>query len=706
MADKLRNSHSYHLLSGINQKASKYEMSTAHFLDIRNLDFDVPNALQKRPGSTFAIGADNGTTGPIKTIFEFSKLTGESYIITASDTALFYLASGGMTLLDPGWNNGQPVDMLTFVNYAWMANGQKWKKFDGASATPVGLPISPKTQGNTVTGFTFYVTNDLTFELNNRSGTTFMLVGGATHVMKGVSWMARGVYLAYSYVRSDGYYSPVDFFGTARNLIQTRVNESQEYFGANFGAGEGGTYANFVGGITIPAGQGISAIALWVAVDTVGIGSSVENIPGVGIARAGNMGYVTDSTTGVFHYLSYTLKPTADTSRFWLYTLVPGASLFLIEHNNFGVGTSFPPVYGTTFIFGNFSSFDSVPTPTLGWSGMTSDFFSSYTPKYIEMNQNTMFIAGFSSQPSAIKFSEVGGPEVYFPENSIEVRTNDGDRVTGQKAFNNQMLFTKEHSFAKLIGDNANNYQLVEISTEFGCLSNNSMVIKDQTIYWLDRKGILEYNGAGWKIVSDAVEGIFRRMNLAAAKENAVGIHHLYRNQLWWGIPVDGSTQNNMTVVYDYLVGGWTFFDGFNPSSFGYVKGALSKPTVWRGDYSGMLHFTGESFFSDSGRAITCLALSAFEGAGGENQTTLWRRFFLDVATASGLTGQIKGQVFSNYDTSTVQATFSTYQDQFQTRVEMGVQGKAIAAQISHCSASLPLLVNGFGWAERPLRNV
>jgi hypothetical protein len=264
----------------------------------------------------------------------------------------------------------------------------------------------------------------------------------------------------------------------------------------------------------------------------------------------------------------------------------------------------------------------------------------------------------------------------------------------------------KEKSFHKLLGNSADTYDLVEISDQYGCLSNKAVVQVKQSLFWLDRKGILEYNGASFDIISTPVEGIFRRMNISAAKENAVAVHHIYRSQIWFGIPVDGSTTNNFTVVYDYSVGGWTFFDGFNPSTYTFAKGALNKPTVWRGDYSGLVHYMGESFYSDSGQAITCMSQSRFQNNGGENQTTIWRRYFMDMATASGVTGVINGTIFTNYDSSTVQGTFAIYQNQFQTRAEMGVQGKAIGVQISHCSASLPLLINGYAWATRGLRNV
>ena len=42
MADNKPTSAFYNLLGGINQKASEYAVGRAQFLDIRNMDFDVP----------------------------------------------------------------------------------------------------------------------------------------------------------------------------------------------------------------------------------------------------------------------------------------------------------------------------------------------------------------------------------------------------------------------------------------------------------------------------------------------------------------------------------------------------------------------------------------------------------------------------------------------------------------------------------------
>jgi hypothetical protein len=673
MADQKHTTNFYENMGGVNNKSSEYSVEKAQFLYLYNLDFDVPNALQKRPGSTQSIGAN--TSGPINSLFEFVKLTGESYVIAGTDTAMFYKSGTSLTVLDPGWNNGQSTDMLTFVNKLWMANGQYFKSWSGLGATAqtAGLPCSY---------------NSATF-FKLSSGATGWLVGGATMgaVLGGAagSYLLRGVYVAYSYVRQDGYYGPADILSSARNIISAgRIfTEGGEWFDD----------IPLTHGFTAPA-SGISAIAVWVGVDSIAQASTnYENIPGIGRKQVGDLGWYTSTGVPIGQYMSVTLKPTANLGRFHLYTLLsPGT---LISDTGSWAFTLRP----------NFNSYTGIATGGFAFTGMNFCWFDTNTPKYIEVNQNSMFMSGFSNAPSTIWFSELGTPESIEPENSFEVRTNDGDRIFGHKAFNNTVLVFKQNSFHKVIGDSPENYELVEMSGEYGCISDKTVVEYQEKLMWLDQKGVVEFNGVGWIIKSTPVEDMFRRMNLNAAKEKACAVHHLYRNQIWFGIPIDESTTNNLTVVYDYLVDAWTYFAGYNPASYAFVQSGLTKPTVWRGDYSGMIYYHGESFFGDNGQGITCLAMPHWDKH-KENETWIWRRFFMDIATATGLTGQITGKLYSDYNQSTVMGTFAMYQNSFQSRAEVGVMGKAVTAEVAHYSASLPLLINGYSWAKRFLRNV
>ncbi len=669
MADTKPSESNYNLLGGVNEKASQYSTDQSQALNLRNLDFDVPNAWSKRPGSTQWVSPN--TSGPITSLFEFIKLDGSSYLVAGSDTAMFYVAAHAYTLLDSGWTNGQPADMLTFVNKLWIANGQNFKSWNGTSAIPAGLLIQ---SGVVVPGGSLYqfVTTQST-HISVFGMTMQAISTGLTAGAKSILWSM------YAYVRSDGYFSPASYGGIT--AFGTRPPSVMSPFEGQTGSGWfAATLGNYGNGVTItidgftaPSGHGITALGLFLYVDTF----------------TGLTGAVTQMFLDPSGHMIAGSRPDSDPSRFLLFTLAP-------------LGTTRLSISGVTLPW-NLLSISLAP-----FSLMTFDWFSTYTPKYIDVNNNTMFMSGFSAAPSGVWFSELGNPEVIQPDAEIEVRTNDGDRIYGHKAFNDSVIVIKEGSLWQIIGDSADNYQLVQLSSKYGGISNNSMVEYNKAgarLIWLDRKGIVEYNGASTDIISTPVEDTFRTMNLAAAKENAVGVNHHYRNQVWFGIPVNGSTKNNLTVVYDYLVGAWTFFDGFSPSSFAFAQQSLSKPTVFRGDYSGVVHYHHESFFGDNGAGITCLAFTRFDH-NKPNETWLWRRFFLDMATATGATGQVRGQVFSNYDQSTIQATFAMYQDQFQTRAEMGVMGKAAAVQFSHASASLPLLINGFSWTKRFLRSI
>ena len=646
----------YNNFGGINEKASEYTTQNSQALSLKNIDFYVPNAWQKTPGSTQAIG--NGTSGAIRSLFEFEKLSGESWIISGSNQEL--LINNGVTgwsSISSGWTNGQAEDALAFVDKAWVANGQYCISFDGTDVRSQGLPAP-------ITGISG-------FNYGNAVSTISVMGATMESVATGASKMAFA-YGAYRYVRDDGYYGPLVFTDNAKVISPWTYGISPADWLGSTGGNYGDNVTMIVQGFSVPANSGATAIAFYMALDVFGRGQD----PSIGQLSGVNDYSISNSK----------LNTSLDTSKFKFVTLLP---------------------LNTTVVYVNgISSWTESVEGNTSFSGMIHNYFATYTPKFIELNNNRLFMSGFSTSPSLTWFSETGEPEVVNETSFFEARTNDGDRITGTKQFQNQLLLFKQRSFHKLIGTTEANYELVELSTEYGCLSNKAIVEYNNHLMFLDKEGLVEYNGADYKIVSTPIEDTMRTLNVSAALDKAVGVHYIERNQVWFGIPVGDSTENNLTVVYDYLLDAWTFVDGFNPRAFAPIKQGLNKSTVWYGDYSGSVQYMSPSFYSYNGTAFTCLIQTGFDAPDGQDVTNMFRRLFLDVNTASGATGAIDVEVFKDYNKSSIQQTFTIYQSQFQTRQEFGVMAKSVGFKMYHSSPSLPLLVNGYDVQRRYLRKV
>lgn len=322
-------------------------------------------------------------------------------------------------------------------------------------------------------------------------------------------------------------------------------------------------------------------------------------------------------------------------------------------------------------------------------------------PTFMEIHQNSMFLAGISATPSTLWFSELANPEKIQPDYNFEVRTNDGDKIRALKSLGSQLVVFKENSFHKVVGDNPTNYELVEISTEYGALSDRAVATVDGTAYFIDPKGIVKYDGSSWKIISDRMEQTFRRMNLSSARNNCLAAHYSFRNQIWFMFPIDSATQNNVAVIYDYKADAWFKFEGFNASSLVQMEAGLGTKSLFYGGYSGMISHFSPSFLSDNGTAFSLIAQPRFDQPQGRNNTALFRRLWLDSDPVSGLTGTIDVTILKNMSNTGI-TTMSIYQSQFQSRLEFGVAAKAIGFIFSHRHASLPCTINGWVVGHNP----
>jgi hypothetical protein len=355
-------------------------------------------------------------------------------------------------------------------------------------------------------------------------------------------------------------------------------------------------------------------------------------------------------------------------------------------------------LFGTTTTAASNSTFNDPGYPLTARVQSDAQYFT-LAPKYLEIYNNQLFMAGFSAFPSTVHWSQIGEPEGVEPDFNAEFRTNDGDRITGLRPYSGSLVVTKERSFHRITGDNPDNFLLQEVSDQYGCISNRAIIQFEDNLYFLDAKGIVEYNGANVKVVSNKVEDIFSRMNLAAARDNAVAVHFRQNNEIWFGIPV-GSTINNTIVVFDYLAQAWTTYEGLNVSNLFTAKGSLDQKVPFYGGYTGSVSYFGTTLPNDNGSVITYMILPPFMAPAGQTTESQWRRFYLNVDPVLGFTQPITINLRTNYGT-TIQATRTMYQAPYQSRIDFGLSSRSIQAEVISASASFPIKINGYAFTRR-----
>ncbi len=683
---------SFQNLGGISNKISPYLVQQTEFTNLVNVDFQQPGSLTKRWGSTMYVGTTLSTK--ITGAYEFVQnqglnnltagvsqiiVTGQStaYLQTGYSLTPFYnyfgftntiISSGGTSVVRNFINGIYALgntficggtywyDFENYANYLWGTNGQNIWKYTGASAYFFSLPAP------------------------NREFISATFIVNGTGVATGMTGI---------YYYAGGYVNLRNYFGTPQLI-----------------ADDGATTQpvnSFADPITTAGATNVKMFFDWPPGTTYGYNVGY-GITGTAIYRAGPFGTYTP-----VNERTYTLVSNPFISL--------GATTF--TDNNIPTSATLAPTS-----FGMYAEiWSGIPEPDLYGSPMI--FFH---PKYIELYNNQMFYAGFLSSnanfisglsdtvnngypnnhvvipgKSVVFFSDIGEVESIQPEDNFEVRTNDGDEVRGLKAYLSSLLIFKTNTFHRLSGQDPANFALSEMSAQYGCVSNRAICVAKNTCYFLDRKGIIAFNGANVDIISNKIDPIFARMNYPAALDQAIMTYDKVRNEILVEIPIDGSSVNNFTVVYDIIAQAFTTYNGISASSATIARGTLDNFSYLYGTYNGALLNVGHSYLSDNGVAYTALIQTRFFNEIDPATTKQWRRIFFNVDPVAGSTCQI--DLIANYGTS-VTATRYLQQTPYLSRIDFGIPSTALSFTLTNFSAVDTLRLHGFTMEYRFQRAV
>lgn len=623
----------YSNLGGINRKVSQYLNGPMEFLDLQNTSSKVIGALQSACGSSQILS--NTTTGPITGVFR----------------------------TPPG-----PISIASYGNIL-VGTDNSFLGPTMAVQTPLGVTRSQWYPGFSAAYYQFQSANNITYACNgseffacgaSNSPTALLfslptpvkLSGFAAGTASGSFVIGHTLVVSFAFIRSDGFIGPkVDwapvYFGNTVSMFRFLAPTI-----ANFNAGGGG-FSN--------GSWGISGLLAWFSYDgSTPKGTSAIYTPGATFS-------IHDTCLAGGSYVVDDPQPKSGYGSFW---------------DDYSGNSSNAAIYNQ-------------PGPN---------------PRTIALFNNQLFMAGMvvtardgsgngltDSPQDTVWYSDIGDLEFRSPENFFQVRKGDGDRISCLKSYFTQLIIFKVNAISALSGTDPDNFVLSEVSDQFGCVSNNGACVWDQKLWFIDARGVCEYNGSNTNIVSQKVQYIFDRLNVDAAKITAQAIHVKERNELWFALPIDGSSTNNVIVVYDYVAEAWStrFISSALPiGAIEQRQQVQDKSLPYFGGQSGIVYQFGASLFTDAGNAFTSVIKSSFLSNMGHSTEKMFRRLYLDASIPAGSTYTIGVNLYRNQGATAYLRTTMVISD-FQKRMDFGVSGKDLAVEFVYSGGGF-LQINGF----------
>lgn len=661
-------SERYTAFGGMNTKISTYLNGPTEFLNLKNIDFQTPGSLTKRWGSTQFFG--QSLSSQVLGMFEYTKTTGDSYFLISAGGTLGVAYNDGFTSMFSGISaRSTPVG----GGATFFVNGVS----NYTSSVPLGSStnIDFTTMNNQCffangTGFfktfpTTFIGNQLQFNL---FGLPRFKFNGVSLVLANAVSPGQGAvgyyYFKFAWTNSYGLAGAPSL---TYNGITASVDTSPEVF---------------ITASNTPA----------VLISIFGLTNSflqppgVDNLNSVGI---GNFGF---GSTAVAVFAAGPLSATLAVSNIenqnyalagYLFRNVAGASQFYFSSSIdlVALQTSATPMVANILPWDWYKYYAYNPGASTTTFQLQANVGTGITiiPSFLETYNGRLYMAGSFLYQSTLFWSEVFEPEHLEADFSVDINATDGQPITALKAFNGSLFIFKEHSFFQQIGDDPTSAVIQMRSPEYGCLSNRAVANYSNNLVFLDSKGIIRFNGANIDILSNKLDPVFKRMNVQAAKQTACIVYDKQRNEVLCDIPVDGSSTNNLTVVYDIIADAWTTYDSYNPAISIQAYGGLNQQTVFMGGYSGLVSYFGPSFTTDNGMGYTCVAKSGFITDLGNSTAKQYRRLFMDTNPV-GSSAVVNINLYQDFGASIV-ASGTLGQGDFQSRFDYGLQAKSLAVE-------------------------
>lgn len=142
---------------------------------------------------------------------------------------------------------------------------------------------------------------------------------------------------------------------------------------------------------------------------------------------------------------------------------------------------------------------------------------------------------------------------------SIDITRAKGS-ISGLYEYNDKVIVFTEYSMHELFGTGPDNYELIDVEGDIGCISDRSLIRCGRRLYWLWYDGIYEYDGGSPQKISQPVDTYIKTINQTYKTKCVAGA---IGDFLYFSIVYGSSaTSNNLILKFDTRLRKWYVEEG------------------------------------------------------------------------------------------------------------------------------------------------
>jgi len=295
----------------------------------------------------------------------------------------------------------------------------------------------------------------------------------------------------------------------------------------------------------------------------------------------------------------------------------------------------------------------------------------------------TVSTGGTQPQPDSTNDSENGNPNIpgatvfagtpaLTEANVLDIRKNDGDKITALGVFQDVLIVFKERSIFQVTFDSSGNPTVTPVTYATGCVSHKSVVNIENDISFMSREGhrVLGNEPQFFTAIRTQVLSIRIQPSMDAINKQYYsrcnGVY--FDNKYILAYPV-GSSSISKTMTYDRRFQAYSLWTNFNAQAMvRYIDSSNNEDLYFLDDGGTQVYKRVAGTYNDNGAAIEAYVVSKAQDLNNPDITKFWVDLRLIFRRLSG------------------QITFTVYQDDGVT------VGTAVIGTISSRGMGLNML--------------